>query len=76
VGLERAAAYDRGMVALAKPDPPRQPRRWPPNPWWQRRPQVFLAIAIYLVIVVPALVLTSPFIAVARLIEKWRSKNS
>jgi hypothetical protein len=49
------------MIAFARPDPPQPPRKWPPNPRWQRKPWVFIAAACWFVVVVIA----SPFIAAA-----------
>jgi hypothetical protein len=76
VGLAKAVGYDGGMVSFATPDPPHEPREWTPHPRWLRPPLSYIRFPLWVLTVGPVLVLASPIIAIAWLVEKRRSKKS
>ncbi len=65
-----------GMIALAIPGLPRQPRKWPPDPWWRRRPHIYFVFAVWIIVFLPVLFLTSPKVVIAWVRERWRSRKS
>ncbi len=65
-----------GMIALAIPEPLRQPRKWSSDPWWRRRPQVYFVFPICIIVILSVLLVTSPKVVIAWARERWRSRSS